>query len=439
MKLFNKTISDPFRIVLSGTLVKILEITRGLLVVSYLSLEQYSIVSLINQIKTFTKYGNIGFLDVVRNEYNYEVIEDESKAKGIFDIGLTADFFIQLLLAVGIVCYASFSGYDFIIKIGLIFSAFNYLSLKIWSYYELDATLNKSYKQLSRILILSSSGSETLTIILLFIVGIWSPLLVPPISLFLIILLYHRKKGKAFHIRVDFKEMFRQFKKGILLSLLTILTGICFIIERKITIDLLGVDKFGLFGLLLFIFGFIQIAHKNFNLPNTVLNREFLASSNYKKVQQLLFKRFFVVVFLISPFMIFFSTEVLSYILENFLEKYVLLVPVLSVFLLYTINKLLINHFGYILYAEGIFKLTWMYTILTLEVLILSKCLFFGDFSSLQDLVQFLAVLSATKAFIIVFLTQFSLKLSVLKSTVNTLFIVGYPQIIFYAIQTAYY
>ena len=439
MKLFNKTISDPFRIVLSGTFVKILEITRGLLVVSYLSLEEYSIISLINQIKVFTKYGNIGFLDVVRNEYNYEGIKDESKSKGIFDIGLTADFFIQLLLVAGIICFASFSGYDFIIKIGLVFSAFNYFLLKIWSYYELDATLNKSYKQLSHILILSSSTSETLTILFLFIVGIWSPLLLPPISLFLVILLYYRKKGKAFQIRVDFKEMFRQFKKGILLSLLTILTGVCFIIERKITIDVLGVDKFGLFGLLLFIFGFIRVAHKNFNLPNTVLNREYLATCNYKKVQQLLFKRFFVVVFLMSPFMIFFGTEVLSYILENFLEKYLLLVPILSVFLLYAINKLLINHFGYILYAEGIFKLSWMYTILILEVLILLLGSFFGDFSSLLEVVQFLVVLSASKAFVVVFLTQFSLKVNILKSVFNTLFIVGYPQIIFYAIQTTYY
>ena len=119
MKLFNKIISDPFRIVLSGTLVKIFEISRGLLVVRYLSLEEYSIISLINQIKTFTKYGNIGFLDVVRNEYNFEGLKDKSKAKGIFNIGLTADFFIQLLLALSIICFASFSGYDFIIKIGL--------------------------------------------------------------------------------------------------------------------------------------------------------------------------------------------------------------------------------------------------------------------------------------------------------------------------------
>ena len=137
--------------------------------------------------------------------------------------------------------------------------------------------------------------------------------------------------------------------------------------------------------------------------------------------------------------MIFFGTEVLSYILENFLEKYVLLVPVLSVFLLYTINKLLINHFGYILYAEGIFKLTWMYTILTLEVLVFSIGLFYGDFSSLLEIVKFLAALSASKALIIIFLTQLSLKVSILKSVLNTLFIVGYPQIIFYAIQTTYY
>ena len=144
-------------------------------------------------------------------------------------------------------------------------------------------------------------------------------------------------------------------------------------------------------------------------------------------------------VFLISPFMIFFGTEVLSYVLENFLEKYVLLVPILSIFLLYAINKLLINHFGYILYAEGIFKLSWMYTILILEVLILALGLFFGDFSSLLEIVQFLAILSASKAFVIVFLTQFSLKVSILKSVFNTLFIVGYPQIIFYAIQATYY
>lgn len=439
MKLFNKIISDPFRIVLSGTLVKIFEISRGLLVLRYLSLEEYSIISLINQIKTFTKYGNIGFLDVVRNEYNYEGIKDKSKAKGIFNVGLTADFFIQLLLALSIICFASFSGYDFIIKIGLIFSAFNYLLLKIWSYYELDATLNKSYKQLSRILILSSSSSEILTIAFLFVVGIWSPLLVPPFSLFLVIFLYYKRKGKAFQIKIDFKEMIRQFKKGILLSLLTILTGICFVIERKITINLLGIEKFGFFGLLLFIFGFIRVAHKNFNLPNTVLNREYLATQNYKKVLQLLFKRYFVIAFFLCPFMIFFGSHILTYILENFLEKYVLIVPVLSTFLLYAINKLLINHFGYILYAEGVFKLSWMYIILILEVLTLSLGLFFGGFSSLLEIVQFLAILSATKAFIIIFLTQFSLKVNILRSIFNALFIVGYPQIIFYAIQTTYY
>ena len=70
----------------SSIIVKPLEVIKGFFVLKFLTPEMYGLLNIINQISSFAKYGDLGFISVVEREYNYEVVNDKNRAEYIKNI-----------------------------------------------------------------------------------------------------------------------------------------------------------------------------------------------------------------------------------------------------------------------------------------------------------------------------------------------------------------
>lgn len=332
---------------------KILVLIKGYFLMYYLKPSEYGLINIINQVTNLSKYSDLGFNSVVERDYSYHIIKNPKKAKEIKNLGYTSEIIISIFFFI-LIFFISFSYYENqIIFIGIIFSSLAFIFRKIINIYKVDFKINIKFLKFSKINLIQSLILNLLVIIGVVFIGIYAPLIIPPIALFIVtIYLYnfYQLNYKFYFNYLKFKELINISVK---LGGLTVLTGLGIYFERFFILEKYNLEVVGYFAVIFFIIYTFQILIYDFVRPYMPRSREAIGAGNLDYLRTSVLKPTLYSIPLLL-LIIFVSAYVFPEIIYMFLDKYQSSVPILINMLPIIFYIGITTFSGYILYSKGI-------------------------------------------------------------------------------------
>jgi O-antigen/teichoic acid export membrane protein len=244
-----KLIKESFALLNSNLVTNILIIIRGFVVARFLGPTQYGIIKFLEMIPQVSKYGDLGFTTVALREIPY-YRGKENRDKEILarDTAYTAELIFTLILVSIFISTIAFFN-EKIIIIGVISYSLLLFFQKILRIFRTEAIIQKKFIVLGKIIMINGMISSIGVIATVPFIGIYSIFFIPPFSLFLTILFAKLNLEIPYKFRIIKKELLRQTRIGIPLSINSILTGLYRYIEKISIGYFLGIRFVGFYGL----------------------------------------------------------------------------------------------------------------------------------------------------------------------------------------------
>ena len=245
-------ISNFVALLRSNLFVSMLGIVQGFVVARFLGPAQYGILKLLDMIPQLAKYGDLGFISVARREIPYHIgAGDDEKAQLIRNLSYSSEILLSIFISTISFSMMFFYFPDTLMVVGIFSYTIVLLLQKIIKVFQTESIIERKFKILSRIILLSGSISAIGIILLVPFIGIYAMFIIIPFSA-LITLIYARK-----HIPIKFRfmarhpELSRIIKVGIPIALSTVTTGL-FQYSKRLSINhFLGIVYLGYYGIAL--------------------------------------------------------------------------------------------------------------------------------------------------------------------------------------------
>jgi len=380
----------------SSIVVKPLEVIKGLLIIKFLTPEMYGLLNIINQISSFAKYGDLGFISVVEREYNYEAQRDKDKAEYIKNVAYSAEFIIAIFLSVLIFIASFFYIENQIVFVGVISAAFMLLISKFIKIFNIHLRVNKEFDRFAKFNTLNGLLVSISIIASISYVGIYAPLIIGVISSAIVLIIMYKKINLNLTFLLEKTEILRQLRVGIVLGGLTLVYGLGIYLERFIIIDKFGLEGVGYFAFSMFFVMFFQYFIYDFIRPYMPVVREELSKGNFDVLRTsvsypaLKLTAFVVVVVLILQMLV-------PLIINTLFVQYVPAIELFKITILLLIPISLSAFSGYLLYSQGIEKTHYAYASHLIYIIGISLSLFLIDIESLTDIVKVFFMFSLLK------------------------------------------
>ena len=239
-------------LVRSNIIVSLLGLLQGFVVARFLGPAQYGLLKLLDMIPQLAKYGDLGFISVVRREIPfYQGAQDHEKAQLIRNISYSSEIILSIIISA--ICFGIAVYYvpNTVIVVGILSYTLVLLLQKLLKIYKTESVIQRKFKILSRVILFSGGMSAIGIISLVPFIGIYAMFTIIPISIFLTLVFARRHIPITFKFMLAHSELTRIIKVGIPLSLATINTGI-FQYSKRLTVNhFLGIVYLGYYGIAL--------------------------------------------------------------------------------------------------------------------------------------------------------------------------------------------
>jgi len=241
-------VRDYLAVLSSRVGVQIVNIVKGFVVAKFLGPTNYGILKSVELITMLDKYGNLGFKSVAMREIPYyrgagQAQKEQEVRNNAYSSEIVFAFF---LLVAGIVSSLFLKTNIWIAVIFL--AAFRLFFAKISNILYTEAIIQQRFILLSKLVFGVGLITALLIIITVPFFEIYSVLTVPIIGSVLGIYLYIRDLKIGFRFQIKKKELFRQLKIGIPLTLGTLSFGSYRYAERILVLSTLGLENLGFYG-----------------------------------------------------------------------------------------------------------------------------------------------------------------------------------------------
>ena len=344
----------------SSIVVKPLEVIKGLLIIKFLTPEMYGLLNIINQISSFAKYGDLGFTSIVVREYNYEALNDKSKAEYIKNVAYSSEFILAIFLSVFVFLISFLYIENQIIFIGVISASLMLFISKLSRIYNSYLKITKQFNRFARFNLLSGLMTSLGVIALISYIGIYAPLIVSVISGAIVISIMYKKIDLNLTFLLERKEVTRQVKVGIALGGLTFFHGVGIYLERFLIVDRFGLQEVGFFSFGMFVVAFVQFFINDIVSPYIPRVREMMASGDYSAIKDYVLIPS-VKMFLISVPVILLLQPIITLLVQVFFLQYIEALQILKVIIWLLIPISMSAFSGYLLVSKGLDKIKEAY------------------------------------------------------------------------------
>ena len=231
---------------------KALDFIRGSVFLKVFSPSDYGLIDLVNQIISLSKYADLGLLNNVLREYNYDAKHDVEMANKNKHASYGLDLGISLIVFIGLMITSIYIDGSIIIKLGVFFGGVAFFALKGLKIINLEFFLAEKYADLSKFILVKDLFLNLILITSVFIIGVYSPIVLKPIVLAITFFIGYY--FFPFKITFSFLKIRSKLKFGILFSGLSILFGLWIFFERYIITHFFSLNEVGLYAACLFIF-----------------------------------------------------------------------------------------------------------------------------------------------------------------------------------------
>ncbi len=250
LSLFKRKSVKDLSSVFSATLVlQIINVVRGFIVAKFLGPGDYGILKSVQLISMLDKFGSLGFRIVATREIiHLRGTQEKEKEYEVRNVAYSGEIVLSFLLfLVGI-------GGSFFFESKILISAFILASVglffsKISRIFETEAIIEKKFVLYSKIIFWAGLLDSILVVIVVPSWGIYAVLTVAIFTSILTCFLYYRKLVLFYKFSLKEKELFRQLRIGIPLTLATLAYGSYRYAERIAVVSILGIKSLGFYGL----------------------------------------------------------------------------------------------------------------------------------------------------------------------------------------------
>ncbi|MDA9888901.1 oligosaccharide flippase family protein [Flavobacteriaceae bacterium] len=344
----------------ASALAKFFDIIRGVIFLKIFSPFEFGVIDIVNQIISISKYGDIGFLDNTKREYNYDYLKTPILATEKKNASYGYDLILSVIMFFIILSSTFFIEDTFIIQTGIVFGAFSFLSQKIIKILNLEMTLKKDFSFYTKFSIILTLVQNIFILTSVYFIGIYAPLVMKSISLLIVAIYGLNMYPLNLKFKLEFKYFLSQIKFGLVFSGFSILFGIWIFFERFIITKYFSLAEVGIYAACLFVLkaggGFLD----EFIKPISINVKESLSNFNIDIIKK--YVLYPSVIFLcISPLLIYFAQTLFNFLEGNILSNY----PGIGGY--FSIISFLIPVYGigsisgYLLLSKGVDKFTNVY------------------------------------------------------------------------------
>ena len=244
-----KSIKDLSSVFFSTLAMQIVNLLRGFFVAKYLGPVHFGIVKGVQLISMLEKFGSLGFKIVATREIPFlRGSGEKGKEDEVRNVAYSGEIvlsFILFLFGIG----SSFFFESKIVMIAIVLSSIGLFFSKLSRILETEAIIEKEFVLYSKVILLTGLVNAILIIITVPFWGIYPVLTVPIIASILTAYLYYRKLNFSYSFNIKKKELYRQLRIGIPLTLATLAYGSYRYSERILVVTILGIKSLGFYGL----------------------------------------------------------------------------------------------------------------------------------------------------------------------------------------------
>jgi O-antigen/teichoic acid export membrane protein len=258
-----KPIRDFFAVGLVDIALKPIQFVKGFIIARYLGPADFGLLRSIELISMLNKYGNLGFKSTARREVsNFLGAGNVSSAAISRDTAYAAEFILSLLLfsaGISLCLFVKSSR----ISILLILASSHLLFSKIDGILSTEATIQKKFILISKITFLTTTVSNIVIIVLVPFLKIYAIMITNCLLSVFAIVIYQYCLRLRLPVNFNIRELKRQFKIGIPLTIATLAYGTFQYCERISIIKIFGKTSLGMYSFADMITGQLSIFLKN--------------------------------------------------------------------------------------------------------------------------------------------------------------------------------
>ncbi len=353
-----KIITEIASLIGASAFSKALTLIKGVIVAKFLTPEMFGLIDIVYRIRDLAKYGEFGFTSVVVNEYNFLKGTDEKKE--LKDAGFSGDIFVAIVLSTAVMFSSFFFHDNTVVFWGLMANAFQLLFIKIINLYKINFRIAIQFVKLSKFTAFYSILYNTAIIVTVPYLNVYSPLILPVFVEILMILILRNNEKLNFVLKFDFKSFFRLFRKGIVLSGLTMMTGLSIYFERFIILKLFDLKILGYFALVFFSLNVMKQFIADMAKPYMPRVKKKLGDGDMSILKPYVIKPT-VIALGIAIAVIAASYFIVPFLIVNYFSKYTQSIELFKIMLplIYVFASTAFS--GYLLYSPGINKTKFAY------------------------------------------------------------------------------
>ena len=350
---------------------KVLDLLRGTVFLKLFSPADFGIIDVVNQIINLSKYADIGLLNNVQREYNFDLVTSPSLAKE----RKAKAYGIELIITLILFFLLFFTGFyiekSLEVKVGIIFGGISFLFTKGLKVIGMDMTLNKNFKQFAYFSLTLIVVQNVFILSTVTFIGIYAPLVVKSIALLLVFAYFYNRYGIKFNFKLDYLELKRQLKYGLFFSGISILFGLWVFFERFLITHYFSLVEVGMYAASLFLLKLGTSVLDEFIKPVTIRVKQSLAKVNIEIIKRYVLYPSLLFLFLSLP-IIYFVEFLINYIETNYLTNFSGIGKVFAT-LKWLIPCFGVGPFsGYLLLTKGVDRFIPVYWIMLIRFLLLA-------------------------------------------------------------------
>tara|TARA_B100001063_G_scaffold38446_1_gene32121 strand:- start:20746 stop:22047 length:1302 start_codon:yes stop_codon:yes gene_type:complete len=353
-----KSTKDISWMVGANILIKPLQVAKSFIVAKYLGPEDYGIIKSVELIQMLNKFGDLGFNSTVIRDVGVKIGEkSEEEIQEIKNNAYSSELVLTFVLFLaGLI--SNFFFQSPIIRYAIILSSIGLFTLKIQNLFNTEATINKRFKLISKLVVIQAIINSVLIIATVSFIKIYAVLVFPIFSTLIIIFLYYKKINIPFRFKFNKSRLQSILSTSFKLTSGALAFGVFRYTERIIVISLIGLQAVGYFGFADTILGlFVVIFLTNIKVRKMDLLED-LGKGAFKKVHQIVVRETATLT-VISFIVVGCSMVGLSIFVPMFLEKWVNGILVAQLFLLVLPMKVLNSYFFTVIKSPIVDKLLY--------------------------------------------------------------------------------
>jgi len=350
---------------------KVLDLLRGTVFLKLFSPADFGIIDVVNQIINLSKYADIGLLNNVQREYNFDLVTSPSLAKERKAKAYGFELIITLILFFLLFFTGFYIEKSLEVKVGIIFGGVSFLFTKGLKVIGMDMTLNKNFKQFAYFSLTLIVVQNVFILSTVTFIGIYAPLVVKSIALLLVFAYFYNRYGIKFNFKLDYLELKRQLKYGLFFSGISILLGLWVFFERFLITHYFSLVEVGMYAASLFLLKLGTSVLDEFIKPVTIRVKQSLAKVNIEIIKRYVLYPSLLFLFLSLP-IIYFVEFLINYIETNYLTNFSGIGKVFAT-LKWLIPIFAVAPFsGYLLLTKGVDRFIPVYWITLIRFLLLA-------------------------------------------------------------------